>query len=151
MKKTSKFMVVLVSVLCVALASLCVVYATWSTKITSQQNTIKVGQTVETLILGSADDDATELYPGIGSVVYEYTVDMESITKTVTASAEIEEDAENSVFNVEIKIVRGGEELAGNTAVADGDVVKVTVSIKPDAEKPSYSEATLQVRLNEAA
>ncbi len=151
MKKTSKVMVALVSVLCVALASLCVVYAIWSTKITSQKNTIKVGQTVETLILGSATDNTTELYPGIGSVVYEYTVDMESITKTVTASAQIEEDAENLVFNVEIKIVRGSEELAGDTAVADGDVVKVTVSIKPDAEKPSYTEATLQVRLNEAA
>ncbi len=139
--------IVIVAAVCAVLCAGTAAYAAWVNKTLSRQNTIQIGQTTETVILGDAQNPTAELYPGV-SVGVEYTVELKHCTKVVKVSASVDQPSD---FDIVVTNKSTGEPFAENV-VADGDIVVVTVTMKASVtQKPVYTHILLTVTLEEQA
>lgn len=158
---TKKILIGAVAALCVtAIAGTTALAAYMLRDDLNGQNSITVGQTVDTVVLGDgilgAYDEGAEMYPG-DSITVTYNVQIEDHTGDVTVSWSLmagETDVEaNDDFDV--VVTTGAENTAvteDTTPVVNGNLVfTITMNgsetISSEAELPDYSEVVLSVTL----
>ncbi len=136
----------IVTVLGLAIIGGAGIFAYYQNKTLSQTNQITIGQKVDTVTLGSAENPATELYPG-DSVTVEYLVTIENHEGDVTVSAVVDQPAD---FTVEVKD-KANLEGGVITTVTNGMTIAVVVTMNESVETvPEYDTITLTVTLTEA-
>ena len=136
----------IVTVLGLAIIGGAGIFAVYQNKTKTQTNTITIGQTVDTVVLGEGTSDQEEaMYPG-DKVTVTYTVDLTGHEGEVTVAAEVDQPDD---FNVEIK---DNANLEGGviTTVTDGMTIAVVVTMNERQTAPAYSQITLTVTLTEA-
>lgn len=150
---------------CVAAGTATAAYAYYVNKQLSQSNTISIGQTVETLVIGAdSTSENQELYPG-DSATFTYSLEVENYagSATVTTALSTEEADTNfdaAYFTVtytvgEDQTVYSNDKPYTVTSADNGKNIVVTVTMNDEepcytfANMPTFSTVTLTVSLVE--
>lgn len=155
MKNKSKLLLATIALCVTVVVGVSVaVAAVWISGQKSRENSITIGQNEKKIDLSAAENNTTPLYKD-EFVEYEYTVSLAG-AGTVTVSAVVSTDEEGKTvavgdFSVALQKDSGSgyADIADGAEVANGDKVKVKITVTADA-KPAYSTAKLVITLTEA-
>lgn len=150
---------------CVTAGAATAAYAYYANKQLSQSNTISIGQTVETLVIGAdSTSENQELYPG-DSAMFTYSLEVENYAGSATITTALSTDEEDTNFDAayftvtytvgEDQTVYSNDEPYTVTSADNGKNIVVTVTMNDEepcysfAEMPTFSAITLTVSLVE--
>ena len=150
---------------CVTGGAATAAYAYYVNKQLSQSNTISIGQTVETLVIGAdSTSENQELYPG-DSAMFTYSLEVENYAGSATITTALSTDEEDTNFDAayftvtytvgEDQTVYTNDEPYTVTSADNGKNIVVTVTMNDEepcysfAEMPTFSAITLTVSLVE--
>lgn len=150
---------------CVTAGAATAAYAYYVNKQLSQSNTISIGQTVETLVIGAdSTSENQELYPG-DSAMFTYSLEVENYAGSATITTALSTDEEDTNFDAayftvtytvgEDQTVYTNDEPYTVTSADNGKNIVVTVTMNDEepcysfAEMPTFSAITLTVSLVE--
>ena len=150
---------------CVTAGAATAAYAYYVNKQLSQSNTISIGQTVETLVIGAdSTSENQELYPG-DSAMFTYSLEVENYAGSATITTALSTDEEDTNFDAayftvtytvgEDQTVYSNDEPYTVTSADNGKNIVVTVTMNDEepcysfANMPTFSTVTLTVSLVE--
>lgn len=150
---------------CVTAGAATAAYAYYVNKQLSQSNTISIGQTVETLVIGAdSTSENQELYPG-DSATFTYSLEVENYAGSATvttalSTGEADTNFDAAYFTVtytvgEDQTVYSNDEPYTVTSADNGKNIVVTVTMNDEepcytfANMPTFSTVTLTVSLVE--
>ena len=150
---------------CVTGGAATAAYAYYVNKQLSQSNTISIGQTVETLVIGAdSTSENQELYPG-DSATFTYSLEVENYAGSATvttalSTGEADTNFDAAYFTVtytvgEDQTVYSNDEPYTVTSADNGKNIVITVTMNDEepcytfANMPTFSTVTLTVSLVE--
>ena len=150
---------------CVTAGAATAAYAYYVNKQLSQSNTISIGQTVETLVIGAdSTSENQELYPG-DSATFTYSLEVENYAGSATvttalSTGEADTNFDAAYFTVtytvgEDQTVYSNDKPYTVTSADNGKNIVVTVTMNDEepcytfANMPTFSTVTLTVSLVE--
>ena len=152
---------------CVTAGAATAAYAYYVNKQLSQSNTISIGQTVETLVIGAdSTSENQELYPG-DSATFTYSLEVENYAGSATvttalSTGEADTNFDAAYFTVtytvgEDQTVYSNDEPYTVTSADNGKNIVVTVTMNDEEpcytfdNMPTFSTVTLTVSIVEGA
>ena len=148
MKATTakKILIGAVAALCVTTIAGVTALAVYTNRQLNAENTLTVGNEVDTVVISGGNNYETPLYPG-DSATFTYNIDLTGHTADdVTISWELKDESESNVDSDFTVTAMQTEAVPENGAVEGGSIT-ITVKMSERESAPEYDTVTLSVLL----